>query len=467
MTTTGSELLDMQRFVGRGEAAFAASKPADFDVGVNYRGSWETEWAGVQSSVRRHARALSTTGMPVWLVSHGHTMEYLDENGEIVSGFADHTKLAESVESEVGHLLSCRHKQPLLAIEHRVFSPEAVLNIVYPARTGRIDPLFRRRVNATTILYTVFERAAPDDDVSRVVAAMGNLAEVWVPCERNRRVLIECGMDANRVVRMPHPTRPDDPVWHMRASRRGRLDAFVVSHCHAFRPKKLRFVNVGKWEPRKAQHEMLGGFLLAFRPGEHELVLKHNAFGQDWEGYPKSPQQSIHMWLQNSSVINNGWTSQNVSTSIKVFGQTLPREALVRFLAESDVYVSAGRSEGFDMPALDAKILGLRLVVMGYGGAEDFATCSDVMGKSPLCSTHPGYGWKGATWSGHTPEDVASALKLAAEMEGDPDRPRVDIDTTQYTEAAVGQKMLERCLGIIARITPEFKFVPVKEYQDA
>lgn len=433
--------------------SFAKSEAAKYPHGVDYRGAYETEWAGVQTSVRRHARALSKTGMPVWLMSHGHRLQYRDPRGNLVDGFADHTAVSDAVLGEVGHLLDRKHAQSLVCIEHRVFSPEAVTSVAYPVKLGRLGPNFRARVNATTVLYTVFERSCPDEDIKRSVFAMGNLGEVWVPCRRNRNVLIQAGLDPEKVVRVPHPVPASDPVWKMRARKRG--DA------------QVRFIHVGKWEPRKAQHEMIGAFLQAFAPGEAELVLKYSDFGT-WKDYPVSPQASVGEWLETSEVRQRGWSPHNIGSALRFYSKPLPREILLRFLAESDVYVSSGRVEGFDMPALDAKILGLRLMVMGHGGAEDFVSKGDAIFVSGEVDAHPGYGWNGAKWAGFDVKRFVSAFAAFARYHLSPETGDVaDFDPFPYTEEVVGQLMLSRVMGIVKSLEGKCDFQPVQEYLNA
>jgi glycosyltransferase involved in cell wall biosynthesis len=449
-----SEVMGMRHIVETGSVETCPGHDAEYPYGIVYRGPWETEWYGVQTSVRRHARALAKTGMPVWLTSVNHRMEYIDEDGKICVSFADHSRLAPSVKRDVGRLTSCEFKQPLLAIEHRIFSPETIMGIVYPPKLGSLDPAFVRRVNATTILFTVFERSEPDEETRQVAFALACLAEVWVPCKRNRRVLIESGVPEDKVVVMPHPIPEGDPVWTTPR-----------------RPPKgvVRLINIGKWEPRKAQHELIGAFLQLFTTTANvELVIKYSDFDLAWKDYPSCPQESIETWLANDAVKRNGWTMENVGTRIRLFKQFLPREAMVRFLAESHIYVSSGRAEGFDMPALDAKIIGLRLVVMGHGGAEDFCTSSDVdlRGLWRTAPAHPGYGWRGARWSGHGVGDFMTSLRTAVDMELN-NEPRVPIDVTPYKESTVGQAMLERCLRIVNSYEDGIEFTPAEEYRNA
>jgi hypothetical protein len=167
--------------------------------------------------------------------------------------------------------------------------------------------------------------------------------------------------------------------------------------------------------------------------------------------------------LSDPAVVDMGWTVESVRNALFFTDRHMTRERLIATMADSDIYVSSGRSEGFDMPALDAKILGLRLVVMGHGGAEDFCTPRDVRWQSAPVQVHPSYGWKDATWAGFSVSDFANALRTAADLPSSPN----DFDPSPYTESVVGQLMLDRCLAIIRRVSPDFEFCPVEEYLNA
>jgi glycosyltransferase involved in cell wall biosynthesis len=427
---------------------FLPSLEVPFEYGVDYRGAWEDEAAGVQISVRRHAAALASTGMPVWLVSHGHRMTLTNPvSGQTYQGFADHREVPASVLQEVGPILERRHKHSLVMIEHRILHVPAIANLVYPPRAR--DPEHRERVARTTVLYTVLERATPDDDTRQCAALAKNLAEVWVPCEQNRRVLIDSGLEAHRVFAIPHPIPTGDPVLGLAKAK--RLDYTI------------RFINVGKWEPRKAQHDLIGGFLLAFRPGDpRELIVKYSPFGDKWENYPADPVESVKLWLKDPR-ISVVWKPEQVDKHVKLYPQRLSRRDLLEFMRQSDVYVSAGRAEGFDLPALDARVLGLHLVVLGFGGAEALAPKRPATTLPDLAPTHPGYNWKGARWSGHTADNVAVELLRAV---GESNVP-APFDRTPFTTAAVGTLMLNRILDICQRNGSSYEFAPAKEFVDA
>jgi glycosyltransferase involved in cell wall biosynthesis len=136
--------------------------------------------------------------------------------------------------------------------------------------------------------------------------------------------------------------------------------------------------------------------------------------------------------------------------------QAIPRQDLVRFFAESDCYVSAARAEGFDLPAFDAAMVGLPILLSESGGPQDFASPDDVrivstFGVKPC---HPAYyHLRGADWLGHDAADIGLAMRRAFEI----GKKQVSRDLSGFQAANVGSLMraeLERSLRLKDRAIP-------------
>jgi len=112
-----------------------------------------------------------------------------------------------------------------------------------------------------------------------VVKILNRVAQVWVPCGSNQHMLLRSGVHPDRVRIVPHPYDPTSQLCKL--TRR--------------RPySNRRFYSIGRWEPRKGYHELLGGFLRAFKPTD-EATLTIKFSGGQWEGYP-SPAESVRYW---------------------------------------------------------------------------------------------------------------------------------------------------------------------------
>jgi glycosyltransferase involved in cell wall biosynthesis len=292
---------------------------------------------------------------------------------------------------------------------HPKLSPEAI--------SGR---------NRATVLYTVWER---EGIAPKTVKLLSRAGQVWVGCERSRKMLIDAGVPEKKLVRVPMPFAPDDP--HLKLVGRARP------------PGVPRFLHVGKWEPRKGQQNIIGAFMLAFRPGDAELMLKTSKYAPKFSGYPSGPGAAIATWLEDPRVARNGWTAENVHPSIRMIRERLTEAQMVGLHKWSDIYVTLSHGEGFDMPAFDAKLSGNRMVYTESGGPEDFAGSGDVRvptaGRS-VC--HPFYTWGlNARGTGYWLEDAAEALREATVGVSTREF-KHDFDVDSFSAEHVGRGML-------------------------
>lgn len=416
-----------------GEAVCAVSHDPDLATGVNYVGPYDAPFDGVAEAVRRHALALDGAGIPVFLSSSGGTRG---------RRFAD---LEETVRQKVDTLTMCRHKESLLRVVHTILGRSTVHIAVFPRTQFELRRDELLRLQKTTVLMTVHERLTADKELLALVTLMRLLAEVWVPCSRNKRVLVEAGLPEDMVHVIPHPYDPDDLPLFEEALRQ-------AAQSRSSPGKPFQLFNCGKWEPRKGQHELIGAFLLEFRPKDNvRLAIKTSSFGR-WPGYPEGPVHSAKHWLQTEAVKKNGWTLPLVQKALTPIVDSVPREALVAMHCQADCYVSASRSEGFDLPAFDAKLAGRRMVYVRAGGPEDFASSDDIPVETEpgqLADVHKQYGWEGAKWSGYTVEQLQTALRKAYDRRSEPSQRLL---SSRYSPDAVGRLMRQRVEAIMDKI---------------
>lgn len=232
--------------------------------------------------------------------------------------------------------------------------------------------------------HCVFERQNVEADLAE---KLNLLAGVWAQCSANRDVLVEAGV--RNVTLIHHPYFDDDP--HL------RLDP----------PRECRrYYWIGRNEPRKAPDVLVRAFMRAFHPGEARLTLKLSAYAHTHEVVP------ITSAIEDE-VGNRGWTASNWRDSIHLIEGRLSKEEMLQLHADNDVYVSASRGEGLDLPAFAAKMAGRQLVLTDSGGPRDFLNDGDVL--VPPCGLVPAsadYSWgEGAVYFDHKIEDLAVAMQ--------------------------------------------------------
>ena len=406
---------------------YTEGRPSDHPVGVMYNAPWEAPFDGFAEHARRLGRALATTGCPVHLRS---------TTPHLVPGDDAHERWLFKAFGDLAHASIGRYSVQV----HQVVPTEGLLYTMVRHRFLTTEEL--RAVNATRVISTVWERApVPIHDVDGLNA----VGQAWVACKANAELLATWGVSVPiRVV--PVPFYPDDPHLKLRGRTR--------------RPGPPRFYHIGKWEPRKAQDQILRAFLRAFRPGEAELYIKTSEFAPTVPGYPE-PTTCVRQLVEDEAVKARGWTLGNVMPGgVKIFQAVLSASQLVALHALGDVYVTLSRGEGFDMPAFDSKLSRNRMVYTPSGGPQDFAYEHDyrvpATGRVPCASL---YGWpEGSTYLDFSVDDAVAAMQRAASdmrFDGTPGINREPLDVKRYdrfTLAHVGQQML----GYLRELTQVF-----------
>lgn len=384
---------DMDGFLyGKDEATLTyickQGTAADHERGVLYLGPWEIYADGFCEHVRRCARALSMTGWPVHLRSTSHQRVAAGDDRLIDEQYAD--LLRATIASYVVQVQQVVPTPNLLArlVTHRHYS------------AGHLAA-----INARRVLSTVWERTrglAADD-----VAALSMCGQAWVATPMHAQMLVAEGVPEHKVRVVPCPYLPDDP--HLALAGRKRM------------PGPVRFYHIGKWEPRKEQRNILRAFMLAFAPEEAVLMLKTSPAAPKFErygsSYPSSPQEALLQCLEDDRVVANGWTEANLSRGIFVYQKRFTEQQMNALHRMGDVYVSLSRGEGFDMPALDAKLSGNALLYTPSGGTQEFADAQDFrVDKTGEVPCDPFYGWaKGARYIDYDIEEAVGSFRAAAE----------------------------------------------------
>jgi glycosyltransferase involved in cell wall biosynthesis len=387
---------------------------ADYALGVAWLAPWESASAGFPEHARRCAIALSDAGVPVHLRS-------FDSAAQIEAW----EEGRDEVEARVGRLLDTKIAQYVSLVHMFVPTDTRLHNTVVHARMSPEELL---AVNAHRVIYNVWERQHISASAASCLNAVG---QAWVGCEESRRVLASSGVRPEKIRVVPCPFMPDDP--HLALDGRKRDPR-----------QPVMFYHVGKWEPRKEQRNILGAFMMAFRPGQALLWMKTSAFNPIYGTYPSDPMLCIHDWLAQGTVIQNGWKADNVNRYIRITREFVEPERLIALHRGGDVYVNLSRGEGFDMPALDAKLAGNLMIFVRGGGPADFFGEHDVaVEPTGEVRAHAWYEWgEGATYLDYKLSDAVTAFRTAFERVKAGKRCR-GRDLSAFSSVEVGKRMRE------------------------
>lgn len=391
-------------------------KEAMLPIGVSYYAPWKFFADGMGQHSRAQVKALAMSGLPVRLEAIEHP-KFLNE------------ELEDEVR-EVEYLERVSFSHTALAIRQFVIHTLDFLREQICPASFREDCNLELIAN-NTVIYTSWER---DRVYPQFIDELKGVAQVWVPCGANKKAFVDSGLDPKKVKVVPYPY---DPAICKIAAPRGSTQV----------PSDLRFYHIGKWEPRKNQHQLLGAFLMAFTPRDRaSLTIKTSGFGSTWTNFPTA-DESVKFWLSHDKVKARGWTEKTLNRLVRIIDRRISDEDIENLHRRNNIYVSSGLGEAWDIPAFEAKLAGNRLVYVGYGGPEDYALAEDVQIPYEMGPVHSQYDWEPeARWAKVTTADFAEALKKAKPPE---ERITPPGYFSKFSNVAVAQRMTGHLLFLL------------------
>lgn len=166
--------------------------------------------------------------------------------------------------------------------------------------------------------------------------------EVWVPTEWQYESLIEQGYPEERVFIVPEG-----------------VDVETFKPAEVIKPKdKFRFLLFGRWDFRKSTTEIIRTFGETFK-GRDDVELICSV---------ENPQPSDGLKTTQERINFHGVNYPNV-----VYHNFPSREEYVNYLQQGDVFVSCSRSEGWNLPLIEAMACGTPSIYSNWGGQLEFA----------------------------------------------------------------------------------------------
>lgn len=297
---------------------------------VLFESVWHLPHDGWCIATRAYARAMVEAGLEVQL----HSWAPLP------------TELDPVVAQEISKCVKLKKQRDAFIFSTTLGGPKQMKHAL-----GKLQALFF----PPRMFYTMFERTEIQPEL---VLAMNMLEGIWVPCSSNAETLRRCG--SVNTTYIPYPYFPDDPALKLPKPTQSK-----------------NFLWIGRWEPRKAPDQLLKAFLVAFKPGEANLKMKLGPV--PWDKPYVIPESCLKMLLELPMVHRNGWTSENVEDNVTFVRGKLTLEQIFELHAWADVYASASRGEGIDLPAFTAKLAGRRIVTVDSGGPRDFLNEGDIL----------------------------------------------------------------------------------------
>jgi len=233
--------------------------------------------------------------------------------------------------------------------------PEGSVHIVLEITNHQI---FYANYKGPKIAYNVWESTKqPKEFFKRLL----DYDQLWVPTEWQRRCSIEQGYPADRVKVVREGV--DSEVFTTDVERKG----------------KFKFLVVGRWEYRKSTQEILRAFKEEFPTEDFEVqLLVNNPFAVD--GLGGTTERLKEYGLEDSRFTDLGFVEKS---------------EYVRLLQTCDTFVSCSRSEGWNLPLLEAVCCGVVVIASECSGQMEYleglqgALMVPVLGETEPRDTYP------------------------------------------------------------------------------
>jgi FkbM family methyltransferase len=198
---------------------------------------------------------------------------------------------------------------------------------------------FYKDYDGYKIAYNVWESTRyPDNFFNRLFY----FDEVWVPTQWQYDCLIEQGYPKEKISIVPEGVD---------------VQTFKPIN-NTPKREKFRFVHFGRWDYRKGTTEILRAFSEEFKDHDDVELLASVENPFPFDGMKTTEERIKH---------------HNIDTKNIKFLNFPSREDYVKYLQESNVFISCARSEGWNLPLIEAMSCGLPSIYSNWGGQLQFA----------------------------------------------------------------------------------------------
>jgi glycosyltransferase involved in cell wall biosynthesis len=130
--------------------------------------------------------------------------------------------------------------------------------------------------------------------------------------------------------------------------------------------EQILFTYIGLWIPRKNMEDLMTAFICAF-DGVKNVTLLIKTWGADNStGFKQTVLDRVRSHCNSHVGIDRA--------PVIIINELLPEQQINNILGRTDVYVSASRGEGFDLPLTTAMSMGKLVVANDFAAHHDYLT---------------------------------------------------------------------------------------------
>jgi autotransporter strand-loop-strand O-heptosyltransferase len=253
--------------------------------------------------------------------------------------------------------------------------------------------LFYDNYNGPKIAYNVWETTKQPENFFN---KLKEFDELWVPSKWQRDVTIAQGYDPDKIKVVPEGV--DTSVFYPE----------TITH-ELTSDGRFKFFLAGRWDYRKSTKEIIETFLKTFDKNEPvDLIVSiDNPFSGD--GLETTENRLKYYGLEDERVKIIHFPS---------------REDYVKILKSCHVFLSCARSEGWNLPLIEAMACGIPSIYSNCSGQLEFAAGKgipvNILGEKPASdSSYNHFNEYAGNYYEPDFEDLSKKIKLAYEFNND------------------------------------------------
>lgn len=191
------------------------------------------------------------------------------------------------------------------------------------------------------IAYNVWESTLQPEQFYKQLL---DFDELWVPSKWQRECTIKQGYDSSKIKVVPEGV--DDSVFFPEAVK------------HELTENGFTFFLAGRWDYRKSTKEIIESFVSTFgnNPNVKLIVSIDNPFSND--GLNTTQERLQHYGLMSDNIIVLNFPD---------------RSEYIKILKSCNVFLSCARSEGWNLPLIEAMASGIPSIYSNCSGQLEFA----------------------------------------------------------------------------------------------
>lgn len=195
------------------------------------------------------------------------------------------------------------------------------------------------------IAYNVWESTLYDDKFFNLLK---NYDQFWCPSKWQKECIINQGYPKDKVFVVPEGV--DVNTFY---------PEYFDYNFNLYKDNRFKFILFGRWEYRKATKEIIETFLKTFKNDEPvDLVL-----AVDNSDYANDGMKTTEERLKHFKINDN---------RLKIL-HFVNREDYIKFLKNGHVFLSCSRSEGWNLPLIEAMACGTPSIYSNCSGQLEFA----------------------------------------------------------------------------------------------